>query len=379
MPARTTAAILLNHVAVPTTVEIAALTVRLEDDPTLRGALEHGYSFYQAAVAAGVVEDGEIAAFALAVGHTVKEGLIGYRREAGGVEIPEGPWTDHVLQSRFDYHSTVDGQHATSLLAQRQPQEDGSDKAVEKTRWLVNYVFALPDMRGFPALEDLADDEIRILRQYVRQADRLVGSSALQKGTRYTVSIDFLDEALPEGSRAEQAGGRPAEVSVETDWPADDALAGLAVQFRHLYADERASFARAMGVLQQALRRNGHNDGTSPELAMLAAYGHAVGKLRQEWLRQLAHEKGQERGLIPRFIKRASSVPDDGPEAVLSIYFYGEHIHWGDRADEVAEIAENPLRDAQYRMAFLEAISALAVVYADFAELIKRALTGDAP
>jgi hypothetical protein len=60
---------------------------------------------------------------------------------------------------------------------------------------------------------------------------------------------------------------------------------------------------------------------------------------------------------------------------LISIYNYGEDIHWGDKRDQVAAWDASPFDSAWMRMACFEAMAGLAHVYLGFAQLVDAVLT----
>jgi hypothetical protein len=477
-------------VGTPNVAEVVDLVVRLEDDPARRGVLDSfPHDLFRAAVDDGLVALDRIETFANIVGEAVQQGLLGYRRQQGGVILPpdDAPWTDHAFQSRSGYYSTVDGQQMATLRRQRiapsadraalarrltgemEESEDLLGEALETGHfWLpprkcpdlvwpeydkplaaaspethkavqdayrklndlnwkvpqraaeevpgailgegqgltlddrdrerlrgvvgvirnakehlagfggevqpqaesarsgpdprehwrsqIDYVFALPAPSSFPALKDaVAGDDDRVLRRYIDQAHDLSQSEALNaKDVGYTVSFT------------------QTEASVESNLPSSELVRGLAVTFRQLYSpEEKASFAAAMRVLQQAVR--GQEAGTmQAQVDRLAEWGRAAGKLRSDWLEALAFERGTGGG-GPHTILRAP-VPDQTPEQVLSAFFYGEYIHWDTGSQQVEEWAKEPLDDARYRFYFLTAMAQLAAVYIPFGDLVANAI-----
>ena len=67
---------------------------------------------------------------------------------------------------------------------------------------------------------------------------------------------------------------------------------------------------------------------------------------------------------------------DPGPEMLISIYNYGEDIHWGDKRDQLAAWDESPFDSTHMRMALFNAMAGPAHVYLGFAQLVDAALAG---
>jgi hypothetical protein len=61
---------------------------------------------------------------------------------------------------------------------------------------------------------------------------------------------------------------------------------------------------------------------------------------------------------------------------LISIYNYGDDIHWGEKRQQVAAWNEFPFDSAWTRMACFEAMNGLAHIYLGFAQLVDAALAG---
>lgn len=366
----------------PSIAEVVGLVVRMEDDPSRRNALGGApFEFFKVAHEAGLVAWDEMPAFANVVGEAVQRGLLGYHGEMGGVILPppETPWTDHAFQSRFGYYSTVDGQQVAALHRQRRERVGGgSDDAIDadeplgeaRRHWRsqVDFVFELPAPSSFPPLERTPDaDGLRILRRYITQVGELAASALMNKtDIGYTVSF-----------------GKDAGV-IDSTLPSSELPRGLALLFRQLYApDERASFASAMRVLQEAVRGQ-ESAAVQAQVEQLSRWGRAAGKLRADWLEALAFERGKDDGKLPEMLR--APVPEQTPEQILSVFFYGEYIHWNKwstsapaGAETVEEWASEPFTDAHYRFFFLTAVAQLAAIYVPFGDVVAAALGDEVP
>jgi hypothetical protein len=225
----------------------------------------------------------------------------------------------------------------------------------EHWRGQIDYVFALPSPSSFPALQDaIGSDGDRVLRRYVDQARELSHSAVLNaEDVGYSVSFT------------------QTEASVETKLPSSELVRGLALTFRQLYSpEEKASFSAAMRVLQQAVRAQ-QADSMQAQTDQLAQWSSAAGKLRSDWLEALVFEQGKTDGVLPGVLR--APVPQQNPEQVLSVFFYGDYIHWDTGSQQVEEWARDHLEDARYRFFFLTAVARLAAVYIPFAALVAGA------
>jgi hypothetical protein len=349
--------------------------VRLEDDPARRVLLDGApSSLFLAAVELGLVGETDMPEFARVIGECVKQGLLAYSREmaASHLPSPEQPWTDYAFQMRSGYHSTVSGQQLVELVDRRRARavKPGRDEHADSdgeeadsgryalrapTDWWLSqiaYACPVPSPEEFgPLVGAPSENDMRVLRRYVAEASELSRSLVLRDQTiGYRVSL--------------------MAQTVETTMPSAELLRGLAVGFRQTHsAEENASFASVMRILQTALRgqRGPETDG---QLAQLASWGTAVRKLRAHWLSALVSARANEEGITGSLYP---PVPEQTPEQVLSAYFYGDHIHWDRHAAEVESRSEEPLEDARYRYFFLIAILQLTAVYIPFSAVVVAA------
>ncbi len=226
----------------------------------------------------------------------------------------------------------------------------------------LHYVFGLPNPRKFPPLTDmLSPDERVTVERYVYVAAELAGSgllNALQEG---------FNVRLPEGTYG------PEEVV--RDFSRTDLQVGFAGLLRQCDSTkERASFHRVMGILTRKADAV-HDDAREMRLAHLKAWRDAAKKLRLKSLNQLIRDKlVADEGLLAFAYNEEHS-----PGYLLSLYSYGELIHWdSDKSAVVAEFGRDPYIESDRRLAYLDAASGLAHLYMGFAELA-RAAVGPVP
>lgn len=164
---------------------------------------------------------------------------------------------------------------------------------------------------------------------------------------------------------------------IDATLPSSELSRGLALLFRQLYApDERASFASAMRVLQEAVRGQ-ESPAMQAQVEQLSRWGRAAGKLRADWLEALVFERGKDDGKLPEMLR--APVPEQTPEQILSVFFYGEYIHWDSGAETVEEWASDPFTDTHYRFFFLTAVAQLAAIYVPFGDVVAAALGDEVP
>ena len=222
---------------------------------------------------------------------------------------------------------------------------------------LIQFVFNLPDPRSFPPMaRPIPEDAAMVLRRYRDVAIDLAESAFLAHPTKVTVSMlgDDLDE------------------QVEKSFPPKENIRGFSVLFRQFYSNEEAaSFNGVQGTLRR-LNNGVADDAVSMRNEQLTAWNRAAGKLRGFPLKLLVGKRLQEQGQLP-----AGPLPNEhlpAPEMLISIYSYGDDIHWGRQREQVAAYGKSTFDSAWTRMACFEAMVGLAYVYLGFAQIVDAAL-----
>src|SRR6266571_2359044 len=90
----------------------------------------------------------------------------------------------------------------------------------------------------------------------------------------------------------------------------------------------------------------------------LKSWTHAASRLRGYSLKLLVSKRLEELGRIGPGPHANEHLP--GPEMLISIYSYGEDIHWGKQRDQVAAYGKSDFDSAWTRMACFEAMVGLA-------------------
>jgi hypothetical protein len=106
----------------------------------------------------------------------------------------------------------------------------------------------------------------------------------------------------------------------------------------------------------------------------LHTWGRAAGKLRGFPLNILVGKQLQAEGRW--HAGELVGEGDPGPEMLISIYNYGEDIHWGEKRDQLAAWDASPFDSARMRMACFNAMVGLAHVYIGFVQIIDASLAG---
>ena len=77
--------------------------------------------------------------------------------------------------------------------------------------------------------------------------------------------------------------------------------------------------------------------------------------------------------------KYAGEIPDEGsPQTLISTFSYGDHLHWGDRREQVARWQADQFMGPWQRIRFLEALAGLSYLYIRYAVLVARTIGREA-
>lgn len=227
-------------------------------------------------------------------------------------------------------------------------------RSYEYTWHLLTYVFRLPDPKHFPPLVGVLEpDELQVLRRYVTSARELAQSAFLQHPIRFEFSWN--------GELHEH---------VDTQFPPSENIRGFSVLFRQFYENsERASFQNVQRVLREANSRSNHSDSESRS-EILTSWGKAVGRLRRYMLTVCVAQRLHSEG---RMHPPPYPGSDTNPAQLISIYNYGNDIHWGRRSDDLAAIEVDEFTEKWTRMSFFDCVGGLAHVFMGMAQLVDAA------
>jgi hypothetical protein len=143
--------------------------------------------------------------------------------------------------------------------------EHSANPGIFESSWhLIQYVFNLPDPRGFPPFADPPSGALTVLRRYSAAARELAESTFLAHPTGITVNV--LD-----GGKGER---------IEKNFAPKENIRGFSVLFRQFHAnDEPASFNAAQRTLRRLNAQAGDGLVTVRD-DYLVAWGRAARKLR---------------------------------------------------------------------------------------------------
>ncbi len=159
---------------------------------------------------------------------------------------------------------------------------------------------------------------------------------------------------------------------IDKNFAPNENIRGFSVLFRQFYSNEEpASFNAAQRTLRELNAQAGDNF-VSIRDDYLRVWGRAAGKLRGFPLYILVGKQLQADGRW--HFGELAGEQDPGPEMLISIYNYGEDIHWGEKVDQLAAWDASPFDSARMRMACFNAMVGPAHVYLGFAQIVDAAL-----
>ncbi len=221
----------------------------------------------------------------------------------------------------------------------------------------IAYVFSLEDPRAFPALgrARFSDQQLEILDRFVEAADELAQSEVLNG--EYSVTIDFA---------------QTEELSVAASFPRGESVRGLAVLFRQFYSDhEFASFTQARKALG-AMANDTQDAARQQRLDLIRTWKKAHGRMHGDQMEILVLERLVEEGRAPQ---DALDLHRGKPGELISLYNYGELIHFGEKRERLKELVGGGSFEENWtKMEFLISLAGFSHFYVGFAELIEAAL-----
>jgi hypothetical protein len=221
----------------------------------------------------------------------------------------------------------------------------------------IAYVFPLEDPRAFPTIgrDRFKEAQLEVLDRYTESARELAGSEVLNGKHRVTLEMTEDDEE-----------------SVEAHFPKGENLRGFSVLFRQFYGDDEvASFDRARKILGEVSAQidDGERD---RRLEQLRVWKKAAGRMRGRQLEMLVLERLVKDGRAPA---GTLELHRETPVHLISLYQYGELIHFGNRREQLRAVIEaGAFMENWTKMEFLIAVAGLCHLYVGFGLLVEVAL-----
>lgn len=238
------------------------------------------------------------------------------------------------------------------------PQPPGLSPEVAAFWWRqIGYVFPLEDPRSFPAIgrDRFEESQLEVLDRYIEAAHELAGSEVLSG--KHQVTVQMTEDE---------------DESIEAAFPKGENLRGFSVLFRQFYSDEEtASFDRARKTLGEVAARIDDSE-KGRRLEQLKAWKKAAGRMRGRQLEMLVLEQLVRDGRAPA---GALELHRETPIHLISLYQYGELIHFGKQREKLKAVIEaGPFEENWTKMEFLIAVAGLCHLYVGFGLLVEAAL-----
>lgn len=224
---------------------------------------------------------------------------------------------------------------------------------------LLQFIFPLDNPADFPALGSVGSrpEERSAVLRYIRTAQDLAVSTVLNSSANATMKIDRESDKI---------------TIITEDFPARDAAIGFTTMFRQCHShDEGASFTRVNNIIGKVNKLVGDNK-YEQRRRMLNVWRSAHGRLKASSIIELVDEKLVALGIRPAGY--TPSVHNLNPDQLISLYEYGDLIHWGRQRDELAAFGADSLGAAR-ELDFLKVAVGLTHFYIGFATLAQAALS----
>lgn len=221
----------------------------------------------------------------------------------------------------------------------------------------LEYAFGLPDPNLFPGLRlPLKDKDRQTITRYIESCKELATYSLLGSDRRFSLS---------------QAEGQEF-VSMQYIMPPKEILRGFAILFRQLHSNDPASYGVVKSILASSLR---HEDDAvqCPGLDYIRQWARARAKLLQFTLTEIVQMK------LLQAESPSSRVPlpenSHTPSEIISMFQYGEYIHWGEKREEHAAILREPVFAKLLEFKFHDVQIGLSHFYLGFSKLAEAAIS----
>ena len=221
-----------------------------------------------------------------------------------------------------------------------------------------HYAFNLPDPALFPAFpQTLGEGDRATMDRYIASCKDLAG---------YTImSAHDAVEVMPN-----LTGG----ASHRATFSSSEVIRGASVLFRQLYSKDPGSYLSVVGIVSKAHRET--RDTQSDQRDDWLRYWRPVhGKLLQQRIEAIVARKS----LISQGAHPSIPVPfeNESPSELLSTFFYGDVIHWGDSRPKHDAFSADPLVRDLRKLRFLEAMTGLGHYYLGFSVMLTAAFPSE--
>jgi hypothetical protein len=217
-----------------------------------------------------------------------------------------------------------------------------------------HYAFRLPDPAKFPAFPgELPPGDRITLDRFVSSCRDLAGYTIMSAHD----SVEMFPNA--QSGSGHRATFSPSEV-----------IRGASVLFRQLYADDSGSYRSVLSIVSKA-HRTTQDRFTDQRADWLGVWRPVHGKLLQQRIEAIVARKS----LRAQGAHESIPVPfeNESPSELLSIFFYGDLIHWGESRPKHDSLIRDPLMQDLRKLRFLEAMIGLAHFYLGISVMLTTA------
>ncbi|WP_371480695.1 hypothetical protein [Kitasatospora sp. NBC_00315] len=236
------------------------------------------------------------------------------------------------------------------------PYADRSPNPEGYAYWwqLFRLVFDLPNPASFAKLPGISAAELRILRRYVHTCQELSESTVLSHSSGVSINMNDGVEA------------------VVADFPVKEAIRGTTVLFRQMAsAQEPASYSQVRKIIGQIAHQH-HDEHRDQRLELQRLWNRAHGQLNSRLLTAMADRRALElMGAHPNLPVPGEDVK---PQEVLSLFQYGDLIHWDRHAEAFQEVANDDFQHKWETLNFLSVMTQLSHFYLGYSLLVARSV-----
>ncbi|MEU4517383.1 hypothetical protein AB0F52_01545 [Amycolatopsis sp. NPDC024027] len=165
-------------------------------------------------------------------------------------------------------------------------------------------------------------------------------------------------------------GSAGTRVELE-DFPARDSVIGFAALFRQLYVpSETGSFVSVRNIVGK-VNAQASDSATEQRAAILKRWRTIENSLKTTPLKIQAGIKLQ--GGRDHFLPQHHDL---NPQQLISLYLYGDWLHWGEAREQHATFVADPVIGPLRDFTALEAMASFTHLYMGFTTLLSAAFSG---
>lgn len=268
---------------------------------------------------------------------------------------PSNPPTDVVTFDVTPWENTI----LPQPLRFAPPLADlASDPAGFSQTWqFIRYIFDLSAPDTFPHIStQLSEADLRTIRRFIGICRRLAEYGIYSSSGSVTFNFERgMEDVIVDSSTM----------------PAEDTIVGAVTMFRQLFADdEKASYLVVSKILGRAIASSDEQHREQRQ-DIFKEWKKCQGMLRSRRLTALVARKtigaqgGHEKVPVP--------FEHDSPTQTISLFYYGDLIHWGAKRGEHEALMGDGVFREMAKFHFVEAVITLSHFYFGFALILEAA------